>query len=361
MTEQSIALYNTKGSSDKVYQVQLKPEGDGWVVEFQNGRRGGNLRSGRKTTAPVDYASALEVYTKLVESKKDGGYTPDESGVAYVGTDKEGRVTGYDPQLLNSVSLERLLELADTGEWLIQTKHDGERRGISHTPDGAEYSNRKGLRVPVQESVANDVDLLSACHFAPLSLDCEDMGDHVIVFDVTDFEGKSIANRSFEERTAALTLVRSAILDSDIMSIKVDMPREAPRGADMIAYLDERRAARDEGIVMKRKTSVYAPGRPSREGDAIKYKFVERATVRVQAASKTKRSVSLEVLDNGQWTGVGNCTVPANQDIPKKGALIDVEYLYAYPGGSLFQPVLIGQRSDLEVSAATISQLKMKT
>ena len=139
------------------------------------------------------------------------------------------------------------------------------------------------------------------------------------------------------------------------------MPREAPRGADMIAYLDERRAAGDEGIVMKRRTSVYAPGRPSREGDAIKYKFVERATVRVQAASKTKRSVSLEVLDNGQWTGVGNCTVPANQDIPKKGALIDVEYLYAYPGGSLFQPVLIGQRSDLEVSAATISQLKMKT
>jgi len=53
-------------------------------------------------------------------------------------------------------------------------------------------------------------------------------------------------------------------------------------------------------------------------------------------------------------------TIPANQPIPKAGDVLEVRYLYSFPGGSLFQPVCLGQRDDIETSACTLSQLKYK-
>ena len=59
-------------------------------------------------------------------------------------------------------------------------------------------------------------------------------------------------------------------------------------------------------------------------------------------------------------TLMGNVTVPANQDIPAAGDIIEVGYLYAYPGGSLFQPIYRGKRSDMNISDCTTGQLKYK-
>jgi len=42
------------------------------------------------------------------------------------------------------------------------------------------------------------------------------------------------------------------------------------------------------------------------------------------------------------------------------GAVIEVRYLYAYRGGSLFQPTYLGLRDDIEVDACLLSQLKYK-
>ena len=41
-------------------------------------------------------------------------------------------------------------------------------------------------------------------------------------------------------------------------------------------------------------------------------------------------------------------------------ALVEVRYLYAYEGGSLFQPTLKGPRADLTEEAAQLVQLKYK-
>jgi len=37
-----------------------------------------------------------------------------------------------------------------------------------------------------------------------------------------------------------------------------------------------------------------------------------------------------------------------------------VRYLYAYPGGSLYQPVYLGKRDDIDADACIIRQLKFK-
>jgi len=72
----SISLYCRTGTSDKVYNVQLWPDGSGWQVFFQYGRRGASrLASGSKLPAPAYYWTAKMVYDELVESKTKKGYT----------------------------------------------------------------------------------------------------------------------------------------------------------------------------------------------------------------------------------------------------------------------------------------------
>jgi len=55
---------------------------------------------------------------------------------------------------------------------------------------------------------------------------------------------------------------------------------------------------------------------------------------------------------------VGNVTIPVNYEIPTVGKYIEVKYLYAFPGGSLIQPVYLGERDDVEVD--TIDSIKYK-
>jgi bifunctional non-homologous end joining protein LigD len=57
---------------------------------------------------------------------------------------------------------------------------------------------------------------------------------------------------------------------------------------------------------------------------------------------------------------VGNVTIPPNHAVPAAGEIIEVEYLYAYHGGSLYQPVYRGKRTDLDLDACTTVQLKYK-
>lgn len=74
---EKISLFFTEGSSDKVYHAQLEPKNDGFVVNFQYGRRGATLQAGTKTADPLPYDKAKKIYDKLVAEKKGKGYTED--------------------------------------------------------------------------------------------------------------------------------------------------------------------------------------------------------------------------------------------------------------------------------------------
>ena len=128
----------------------------------------------------------------------------------------------------------------------------------------------------------------------------------------------------------------------------------------MKAFVESAKSNNEEGVVFKNGDATYNEGRPSSGGNALKLKFVESATLRVTSISEGKRSVSIEINDNGNWISVGKCTIPANQDIPNPGELIEVDYLYAIKDGALFQPIYKGKRPDLDETAAVISQLKYK-
>src|ERR1700722_9789911 len=89
-----ITLYYREGSSDKVYQCGIEPAGGGFVVHFAYGRRGATLNTRTKSSSPVNYASAKNIYDKLVREKTAKGYTPGENGTPYQNSTKDERSTG---------------------------------------------------------------------------------------------------------------------------------------------------------------------------------------------------------------------------------------------------------------------------
>ena len=49
VTSERVTLYYREGSSDKVYQAAIEPDGNQFVVNYAHGRRGSTLTTGTKT------------------------------------------------------------------------------------------------------------------------------------------------------------------------------------------------------------------------------------------------------------------------------------------------------------------------
>ena len=162
MNNESIVLFCTLGRSDKVYQVQLErqekdSDNAGWIVNFQYGRRGSSFRGGTKTPYSLQYYAAKSLYEKLIRSKLTKGYTQGEIEVVYTLPEHIDRVTTYLPQLLNQVTEKEALALWGTIDMYLQTKHDGERRGVLYSPDGIIGANRKGLKIAIATRVQKKI------------------------------------------------------------------------------------------------------------------------------------------------------------------------------------------------------------
>ena len=71
--------------------------------------------------------------------------------------------------------------------------------------------------------------------------------------------------------------------------------------------------------------------------------------------------MGLEIImeDNSRYS-IGKVTIPPNHKIPNIGDLVEVQYLYAYRGGAIFQPVYKGRRVDSDLTDATIKQIIFK-
>ena len=103
----------------------------------------------------------------------------------------------------------------------------------------------------------------------------------------------------------------------------------------------------------------YTPGRPNSGGSQLKHKFVATLSA-VVAKVNAQRSVGLSLLNHEGWQPIGNVTIPANHQVPQVGAVVDTRYLHAYRDGSLYQPVYLGERSDVRQEECVVSQLKFK-
>ena len=350
MSVQSISLAYHDGSSDKVYHAQIEEKDNGYVVNFQYGRRGSTLNSGSKTATPVALAAAQKVYDKLVAEKKGKGYSEGEDGTPYVGSELAGQQSGLIPQLLNAVTEEQVEFLLDSENYCMQEKKDGVRQFVTRIADEITGGNRKGFIVPVSQSIADGVRSLHTKRDADFILDGEAMGDVYWAFDILRYAGQDTTNMAVESRWSILEGLLGTTSSPALGFLTTAYTPETKR-----ALFNKIKAERGEGVVFKKIGSKYVPGRPNSGGNQLKFKFKGSATVQVIQPNGNKRSVEVGVAstDNPTWiVSVGNVTIPANYEIPNTGDFVEVEYLYAFPGGSLFQPVYKGPRADKDAADA---------
>ena len=71
--------------------------------------------------------------------------------------------------------------------------------------------------------------------------------------------------------------------------------------------------------------------------------------------------MALELFEGTARIAVGNVTIPPRTQIPGAGQVVEIRYLHAYRGGSLYQPVYLGVRTDIPPADCTVGQLKFKS
>lgn len=345
----STTLYYREGNSDKVYQTDIRPSGDGFAVTFAYGRRGTTLQTGTKNPEPVSREEAERIAAKLIASKLSKGYSPAEDGTPYQSTGNEGRDSGVRPQLLNPVDESELLRLLGDHRHILQEKHDGRRILIRKVGKDVHGINRRGLLIALPEAIVE----AAACLPVDCLIDGEAVGDTLHAFDLLEIGGTDVRQRSCIDRYDGLV----RILDG---SGPIRAVHTAILPKDKHRAFEELRSSGAEGVVFKDSNSHYTPGRPASGGAQLKFKFVTTASFIVEAVNK-RRSVALVLLDRNTRVAAGNVTIPPDHDIPAPGDVVEARYLYAFPqSGCIYQPVYLGKRDDIDPADCDVRQLKYK-
>ena len=366
----SVDLFYQEGSSDKVYFLQIEENKGSYVVNFSYGRRGNAMQTGTKTNSPVTFYEAEKIYQKMLNEKLGKGYKISSqhtnnttTKVTKIDIDdipslipvikKEVKPVTPKCVLLNPISEERANEILQDDNWIVQEKMDGVRFMLD-VKNGvfilqSKGYNRKGQEVPVPNNIKKMAENLPTCF-----LDGELVGDVFYVFDMIGFHECEITHDDFETR---YQLLEKNIKPNDSLKIV-----KIYHGKDKVKFYDSVKTVA-EGVVFKKKSATYHVGRPASGGDYLKFKFCESCTCIVTKVSN-KRSVSIGLFQNkgheSLWgiVEMGNVTIPANHDIPKEGSIVEVRYLYAYRNGSLYQPVYLGERDDVDLD--NVDSIKYK-
>ena len=348
---ESTTLYYREGSSDKVYQCQIEPAGERFVVNFAYGRRGSTMNTGTKTNVPVEYDNAKRIFDKLVKEKMAKGYTPGASGTPYQTPDTEERFTGILPQLLNAVDEHAANRLLNDPAFAMQQKFNG-RRMLIHKQDAAIHGiNKKGLLIGLPDSVLQDVKQLPGNFI----LDGECIGDVFHAFDLLVVNNEDLRPYAYRERlTSLMNLLASALHRFLRYAIT------AFTATEKVRLHAELWMAKQEGVVFKRLDAPYTPGRPNTGGAQLKHKFYATLSA-VVAKINPQRSVEVRLLGEDGWIPCGNVTIPANHPIPAVCQVVELKYLYGHKeSNALYQPVYLGPRNDVDAQECLLTQLKYK-
>ncbi|RYD24357.1 MAG: WGR domain-containing protein [Verrucomicrobiaceae bacterium] len=350
-TIKSTSLHYREGSSDKVYHAAIEPKDDGYVVTYAYGRRGSTLATGTKTEQPVPLTTATTLFNKLFASKVAKGYKSDGDAQApYAQSGQEGSDTGVRCQLLNAVDIDGLsLLLGDNRHWL-QEKFDGRRMLVRKQGEEVTGINRRGLVIATPEPIRQAVLKLST----DALIDGEAVGDTLHAFDLLELAGSEIRPRPYRSRHADLLI----LLKDGNPNLRPVEAFKSP--AEKLKAFEALKLAGKEGVVLKDSKAAFTVGRPASGGSQLKFKFVESASF-IVTAHNAKRSVSLGLFDGEELVGAGNVTIPPNHEIPQKGNVVEVRYLYAFrESGSVFQPIYLGERGDTPPVDCIVDQLKYK-
>ena len=363
-TIKSVSLYFKEGSSDKVYKATIEgDEASGYSVNFAYGRRGASMNTGTKTSSPVELKKAEIVHEKLVNEKKKKGYQVFDDNEEGIPTVLPNTKTDAMCVLLNAIEEEAAYILLSNDNWYAQEKFDGTRLTLKKNENKITGYNRKGNVVSVPHVIQKGFAPLDNC-----TVDGELIGETYYVFDILSYKGESVQDKSVKSRIAILKkmFVNHAIIsigkDEEVFGLSenvifVDVAASTEQKKKL---WEEIKRDNGEGIVLKHRSAFYTVGRPASGGNYLKHKFYKTCSCIVTVTNQ-KRSVGIGLYAGGtEYEPVGNVSIPANFDVPKINDIVEVRYLYAFVGGSLFQPTFLGVRNDIESRDCRIEQLVYK-
>jgi len=347
---QHVELEYREGSSDKVYRAAIEKTAGGFVVNFAYGRRGSTLNTGTKTTQAVPYSEAADIYEKLVRSKTAKGYRPVDSAQANPGIGasvavRENRDTGLRPQLLNPITEADAERYLLDDRWCCQEKYDGRRMMIRKSGSDIVATNRDGLAVGFPDSLIRE---LSRMHI-DFVIDGECVGETFYVFDMLENETGDLRAAPYAARLDAIQQRFGMFSGKIVVAVTA-------RGSIKRKFMEDLKAAHCEGVVFKDLRAFWTAGRPASGGTAMKCKFWATCSCVVLKINGRR---SIEVALDGK--SMGNVTIPPNRDIPVVGRVVEVRYLYCTGlGGSLYQPIYLGERDDVRVDDCTVERQQIK-
>lgn len=346
---ESTTLYCKEGSSDKVYQAAIEQKDGGYIVTFAYGRRGSTMTTGNKTPTAVNFDAAKAIYDKLIKEKTAKGYTAGENGTPYQHTDKKS--TGILPQLLNPIGDDQIEKLITDPAYWMQQKHDGRRLLIQRQGDTITGINNLGLAVGLPSKLVDE------CGYCEVNfiLDGEAVGETFHAFDVLLVGDDEVGGCRYTERYLRLMNLLASFQHRSIQLVQTVFDERQKREA-----FNRLKAANAEGVVFKHIDAPYIAGRPASGGTQLKFQFRATASF-VVGKVNMKRSVSLFLYAGKNLKLAGNVTIPPNHVIPQKDQIVECRYLYAFrESGSIYQPVYLGARDDIESGECTVDQLKYK-
>ena len=353
-TIRQATLYYRGNGSDKVYDVKIVATDGGYLVNAFSGPRGATLTPRPQTpNGPVSLEEAEKIFSKTVGGKKHHRKTPYQEGptltAGYVPPERAAS-GDLQPQLLTAIDEP---ETANTilahSDYVALEKYDGVRPFLVCEPNGISGVSRTGKSVALTRGIESAAKQLSN-RAGTLILDGESMGETYYAFDILTLNGEDIREYAFNERLRQLAKLK----------LSERGPIMSARTADTLAskqtFVEQLFKQGKEGVVLKRLTSPYLPGRQS---DQFKYKFWSTASCFVQDLND-KQSVRVCVFDeNNRIVPVGNVTIRSPLK-PNPGDIIEVRYLNYREEGSLYQPVMLQIRNDLAANDCTLSQLHLK-
>lgn len=355
-------LFFKEGTSDKVYHTTLEKSGSGYIVNYAYGRRGSALKTGSKTVSPLPESKAREVFQKLVMEKTAKGYQYVSKAAGVLSqiptVSGQAKKPVHQCVLLNAVDENQATAAIRNDAWVLQPKMDGVRFLLSHIPTSKSWKieafNRKGISIACPNEISESVKFANEYYedgVGSFLIDGELVGDIYHVFDILEKDGQDLRPLPLSDRILGLHDLMEALECDNIKSVPTHFTEKEKSKA-----FNDLKNNNAEGVVFKHSNATYSPGRPASGGHYLKHKFFETGSFIVNSINNV-RSVELRLNDG---TEIGNVTIPVNFQIPDVGSVVEVRYLYAYKGGSLYQPVYLGVRSDIDENECTEDQLKYK-
>ena len=350
----NVSLYFCQGSSDKIYQIALEPNGinsSGFDVTFAYGRRGSTLKTGRKNTFSLTEGEANVMFDALLQEKKQKGYQETEGATSTPYQHAESLSSGILPQLLNPIDEAEALTLLSDDAWCLQRKLDGRNQILRSRNGIPEGINKKGLVVGLPETVLADAIRINQSFTMP----GEAIGDDLYVHDLLDLEDNDLRTQPY--------YTRYLTLEDEIVALGLRHIKLVPVAwttKEKKAMWKRAKKEKGEGVVFKRCDAPFTPGRPASGGDQRKHKFYATLSA-IVASVNAQRSVNLVLFKNGVLTPIGKCTISPNFDVPHVNEVIEVRYLYALKESNcLYQTIMLGVRDDVTADECTFEQQKVK-